>query len=178
MVVYLGTLIVISQAISPMIELIENFKVPLGAALQVQGPVTVARIIVAQPPASWPASLAYIRWANASTPENALFIEEAPSQPDTPVFRRLERLRLLELRADKPMTYYYIDAEVVASSDLKSMEDRIRSSDLREEALKLDYVKRVRPPLYYVSRTGSKDGWGKPVYSDRWVIVYALSYPN
>jgi len=178
LVVYLGTLIVISQAISPMIELIENFKVPLGAALQVQGALTVARIIVAQPPASWPASLAYIRWANASTPENALFIEEAPNQPDTPVFRRLERMRLLELRADEPMTYYYIDAEVLASSDFKLMEDRIRSSDLREEALKLDYVKRVRPPLYYVSRTGSKDGWGKPVYSDRWVIVYALSYPN
>ncbi len=178
MVVYLGTLIVISQAISPMIELIENFKVPLGAALQVQGALTVARIIVAQPPPGWPASLAYIRWANAFTPENALFIEEAPNQPDTPVFRRLERMRLLELRADQPMTYYYIDAEVLASSDLKSMEDRIRSSDLREEALKLDYVKRVRPPLYYVSRTGSKDGWGKPVYSDRWVIVYALSYPN
>jgi hypothetical protein len=180
LVVYLLGMTLLAQSISPWMEWAYLARRGLSETLRLsQGWVRLAaseggeewRYLI--PPASERvASLAYIAWANAHTPHDALFIEENLAGEPNPL-HLLERMR-------------FADADDVGRNPAGERDFTLAggrpaaaaaagaSGTLLERALASAYVTRHHPPLYYVSRSGEKSNLGLPVYRDDYVVIYSL----
>jgi len=127
------------------------------------------------PPAGSPApSLAYIAWANAHTPTNALFVEEnlaeAPNQ-----LHLLERMRFADPGDVARHPAGERDFTLAGGRSIEALWANTPRGTLLERALASPYVTRHRPPLYYVSRSGERPDLGTPVYQDEYVVIYHLA---
>jgi hypothetical protein len=170
---YLLTATILLQMVTPCVSVYLSSRQPLGAVLGVSKPITILKIPVISPPVHWPEPLEYILWANATTPSNAVFLEE-PLIADDVRFRRLERLRYFLPEALGDMTYFSQDAELLYSSELGVLKKQLQGKTLLEAAKTSGFIQANNPPLYYVSRSGVHPELGVPVYSDATTVVYRV----
>jgi hypothetical protein len=178
---YLFVLALAAQSISPWIEWAYLARRGVSEALGLQQ--GWLRLGAAESGEEWrylipPAgslapSLAYIRWANAHTPRDAMFVEEdlaqAPSQ-----LHLLERMRFADPSDVAKQPAGERDFTLAGSRSIGALWVNTPRGTLLERALASPYVARHRPPLYYVSRSGERPDLGTPVYQDEYVVIYHL----
>ena len=121
------------------------------------------------------ASLAYIAWANRNTPEDALFVEEAMAQLPNQ-FHFLERMRFADpgdvIRQQDGSRDMKVPGQFMGA---EAWWQALGPGTLLDRARRSEYVQLHHPPLYYVSRSGSKPELGDPVYHDGFVFIYRIS---
>ncbi len=180
-IIYLLGVAFLAQSVSPLMEWAYLARRGLSETLRLsQGWVRLGsdesdgewRYLI--PPAGErAASMAYIAWANAHTPQDALFIEEGLAGESNQL-HLLERLRYADPRdvAQNPAG----ERDFTLAGGRSAAETSFISAraTLLESALASGYVTRRHPPLYYVSRSGLKPELGSPVYRDDYVVVYSL----
>ncbi len=178
--VYLLVTTFLAQSISPWMDWAYLARRGLGETLRLsQGWVRLGtgegaeewRYLI--PPAGErAASLGYIAWANAHTPQDALFIEESlAGEPNQ--LHLLERMRFAD--ADDVAGNLAGERDFTLAGGRQAA-DRAAGANgtLLERALASNYVTRHHPPLYYVSRSGEKNNLGPAVYRDDYVVIYSL----
>jgi hypothetical protein len=124
--------------------------------------------------AGLPPQLAYLRWANAYLPADALVVEEGPLPNDNRL-HLLERMRLADPANVREQSAGQRDFTLAGAADLASWWRSLAGSTPEEKAFSTKYVGARKVPVYAIVRIGPAPAGGQLVYQDDYVRIYLIS---
>jgi hypothetical protein len=116
----------------------------------------------------------YLYWANAHLPADALVVEIGLAD-DANKIHLLERMRLADPTEAATAEHAVRDFNIVDPGKIDSWWQGLGPGTAWEKALRTEYVRRYRVPVYVLAHRATLPQLGQPVYQDRYASIYLLS---
>jgi hypothetical protein len=116
----------------------------------------------------------YLYWANKNLPADALVVEIGLAD-DANKIHLLERMRFMDPAEAATAVHSERDFNIVNPQRLESWWQSLGDGTLWEKALRTEYVRRYRVPIFVLIHRGTLPQLGDPVYHDEYATIYILS---
>ncbi len=121
-----------------------------------------------------PPELAYIYWANANLPANALVVEVGLPE-DSNRLHLLERMRFVDPAELEQVLHAERDLNIVDPQKLSAWWEGLGSGTVWEKVLRTDYFLQNHVPVYVIVHKRTLVELGEPIYQDDYATIYLLS---